>query len=64
MLSAKMGNVHLFFIDKSINKIAGIIRTGYMQIENTSADGVFQALDSRIKILFMILFILLVSFKK
>jgi cobalt/nickel transport system permease protein len=63
-LSYKKGSVSFSFIDKSIKKIAGIIKTGYIQLENTSRKGFFQKFDSRIKILFMIFFLIIISLKK
>ncbi len=63
-LTFNKGSVSFPFIDKSVNKIAGIIKTGYIQLESISAKGLFQKLDSRLKILFMIFFLLIISIKK
>jgi cobalt/nickel transport system permease protein len=63
-LPCKKGSVSFSFIDRSVNKIAGLIKTGYIQLENTSSNGLFQKLDSRIKVLFMIFFLIIVSVKK
>jgi cobalt/nickel transport system permease protein len=60
---SKFKNLQLSFIDKSIEKIAGIIKT-YLLFESTTQDGLFQKLDSRIKILFMLFFLIIISIKK
>jgi cobalt/nickel transport system permease protein len=59
----KFGNAQLSFIDNSIGKISGILKS-YFLIEAGSKNGLFQRLDSRIKILFMLYFIIITSLKK
>ncbi|HOD15139.1 MAG TPA: cobalt ECF transporter T component CbiQ [Spirochaetota bacterium] len=49
------------FIDKSINQIADIIKTSYVYWETAGKSGLFQRLDPRVKIVFMLFFIILVS---
>jgi cobalt ECF transporter T component CbiQ len=46
------------FIDRTLRKVAGFIRTGYLQIETASNKGLLQRLDARIKLLFMVCFII------
>lgn len=52
------------FIEKGMRHFAEIIRTSYLQWESASAKGLFQKLDARIKVLFLVFFILLVSLKR
>lgn len=49
------------FIDKSIKQIAGIIKSSYVYWETAETDGLFQRLDPRVKIIFLLFFIVLVS---
>lgn len=49
------------FIDKSIKQIAGVIKSSYVNWETAGKDGLFQKLDARIKVLFLICFIVIVS---
>jgi cobalt/nickel transport system permease protein len=58
-----IGSIRLSFIDRSIEKIAGIIKS-YLLFESAPVNGMFQRLDSRVKILFMIFFLIIVSLKK
>jgi cobalt ECF transporter T component CbiQ len=43
---------------------ASVLRTGLIQWETASKQGLFQGIDARIKVLFLIVFIVLVSLKK
>ncbi len=52
------------FIDKGITRLGRVIKTGYVQWEFTSKDGFFQRLDPRIKVLFLVFFIVVVSLKR
>ena len=52
------------FIDKSIQKIAGVIQSDYVRWETAEKKGLFQGLDPRIKIVFMIYYIALISLMK
>lgn len=49
------------FIDKSITQIAGIIKSSYVYWDTAETDGLFQRLDPRVKIIFLLFFIVLVS---
>lgn len=49
------------FIDKSIKQIADVIKTGYVHWESSEKNGLFQMLDPRVKTVFLVAFIILVS---
>jgi cobalt/nickel transport system permease protein len=55
------GHAAVTFIDKSITKIAEIIKTSYVYWEMAEKDGLFQRLDPRLKVVFMVYFIVIVS---
>jgi cobalt ECF transporter T component CbiQ len=44
--------------------VAHVIRTGYIQWESASKDDLFQKVDARIKVLFLLFFAIIVSLKK
>jgi len=52
------------FIDKGLKSLSQVIKTGYIQWELASKEGLFQKLDARIKTLAGIFFIIIVSLKK
>lgn len=52
------------FIDNGISHLGKVIKAGYTQWELASKDGLFQRIDARIKVLFLIFFIIIVSLKK
>lgn len=52
------------FLEKGIHHLAGIIRDGYAQWEGSRRDGLLQRLDPRIKLFFLILFLVVVSLKR
>lgn len=52
------------FIDSGISHLGKVIKTGYIQWELASKDGFFHRIDARIKVLFLIFFIIIVSLKK
>lgn len=52
------------FIEKGINHLSDIIKSSYIQWELASKEGFFQKLDARIKIIFLLFFIFIVSIKK
>jgi cobalt/nickel transport system permease protein len=58
------GKLKMPFIERGLRHLAVVIRTGYAQWENASADGFFQRIDARVKVLFLLFFILIVSLKK
>ncbi len=51
------------FIERGVHYLAIVIRTGYVQWESASAGNFFQRVDARIKVLFLLFFILIVSLK-
>jgi cobalt ECF transporter T component CbiQ len=52
------------FIDSGISHLGRVIKTGYIQWELSSKNGFFQRLDARIKVLFLVFFIIIVSLKR
>ncbi|BCB95936.1 cobalt ECF transporter T component CbiQ [Dissulfurispira thermophila] len=52
------------FIDSSISHLGKVIKSGYIQWELSSKDGFFHGLDARVKMLFLIFFIIIISLKK
>jgi len=51
-------------LEKGIRHVAGMIKTNYAQWESASKKGLFQKTDPRIKILFLVFFIIIVSLKR
>ena len=51
-----------FFIDKTIKRIAAFISSVFFQWESSGKAGLLQRLDSRVKVFFMFLFIIVISF--
>jgi cobalt ECF transporter T component CbiQ len=58
------GKIKMSFIEKGMNQFAGVIKSGYIQWDTASMDGYFQSIDARIKILFLIFYVVIVSLKK
>jgi len=52
------------FIEKGIHHLAYVIKTGYIQWETASTDNFFQRIDARIKVLFLLFYVIIVSLKK
>lgn len=52
------------FLEKGIHRLAEMIKTAYSQWEFASREGFFQKIDARIKVLFLIFFVIIVSLKK
>ncbi len=63
-LKRKSGRIKASFVEKGINRLAGVIKSGYIHSEPLSKNGFFQRIDPRIKIFFLIFFIIIVSLKK
>ena len=63
-LAKKRERVRTPFLDKGIRHLAKIIRTSYLQWESSRGNGLFQGLDARVKILFLLAFLVVVSLKK
>lgn len=58
------GRIRTSFVDKGMETISSVLRTGFIQWETASKRGFFQSLDARVKVLFLIVFIIIVSLKK
>lgn len=58
------GSLRIPFIEKGVHHVARVIKTGYTQWETASKDGFFQKVDARIKVLFLLFYIIVVSLKK
>jgi len=58
------GGLKMAFIDKGIHHLADVIKTGYVQWETASRDNFFQGVDARIKVLFLLFYVIIVSLKK
>jgi len=52
------------FLERGIDHLAGVIKNGYAQWELSSQNGFFQKIDARVKVLFLLFFILIVSLKR
>lgn len=52
------------FLEKGIHHVAALIKQGYAQWESSTRKGFFQGIDARIKVLFLLFFILIVSLKR
>ncbi len=63
-LKRNSGRIKVSFVEKGINHLAGVIKRGYIHSASLSENGFFQKIDPRIKILFLIFFIIIVSLKK
>jgi cobalt/nickel transport system permease protein len=58
------GKVKVPFLERGIDHLAGLIRTGYAQWKFSSQNGLFQRIDARVKVLFLLSFIVIVSLKR
>ena len=58
------GKIKTTFLEKGIYHFADIIKTGYVQGETAALDNFFQKIDARIKVLFLLVFVIIVSLKK
>jgi cobalt/nickel transport system permease protein len=56
--------VKIPFIEKGIHHLADVIKTGYLQWETASKDDFLQKIDARVKILFLIFYVVIVSLKR
>ncbi|MGZ3525743.1 MAG: cobalt ECF transporter T component CbiQ [Thermodesulfobacteriota bacterium] len=63
-LKRDSGRLRVPFVEKGINHLAGVIKTGYAHSEFFPKNGFFQKIDPRIKIFFLIFFILIVTLRK
>jgi cobalt/nickel transport system permease protein len=58
------GKVSMSYIDKGIESFAGVLKDGYVQWETASGKGFFYDLDNRLKVVFWLFFLVIVSLKK
>ena len=58
------GRLKISFIEKGIHHLTEVIKTGYVQWETSSRDNFFQKIDARIKVLFLLFYVIIVSVKK
>lgn len=58
------GVLKMPFIEKGIHHLADVIKTGYIQWETASKDDFFQKIDARVKILFLLFYVVIVSLKR
>jgi cobalt/nickel transport system permease protein len=58
------GKVKIPFIEKGINHLAAVIKKGYVHWELSSRNGYLQKIDSRIKVLFLLFLIIIISLKR
>ncbi len=57
------GHLGTAFLDKGMNGLARFIRTSYVQGELSIKNGLFQKLDARVKLSFLLLFVAIISLK-
>lgn len=62
--ASKIENFKLSYIEKGIRRLSKMIMTGYIEVEQLSKTGLLQRIDPRIKTLFLVFFIVIVSLKK
>jgi len=58
------GKVKVPFLERGIDHLAGVIKNGYAQWRFSSQNGLFQRIDARVKVLFLLCFIVIVSLKR
>ncbi len=58
------GDMKIPFIEKGVHHLGDVIKTGYIQWETASKDNFFQGIDARIKVLFLLFYVIIVSLKK
>jgi cobalt ECF transporter T component CbiQ len=58
------GKVKVPFLERGMDHLAGVIKNGYAQWECSSQNGFFQRIDVRVKVLFLLSFIVIVSLKR
>ncbi len=52
------------FIENGIHHLADIIKTGYLQWETAAKNGFLQKIDARVKVVFLLSYVVIVSLKK
>jgi len=58
------GAVSVPFLEQGIHRLSNIVQSGYAHWELSRRDGLFQQIDARVKVLFLALFLVIVSLKR
>jgi cobalt/nickel transport system permease protein len=58
------GRIRHSYVSKGMEYAADLLRTAFIQWETSSKRGFFQGIDSRVKVFFLVFFIVIVSIKK
>jgi len=58
------GKLKRSFIEKGIHHIADVIKSAYIQWETASIDSAFHRIDARVKVLFLLFYVIIVSLKR
>jgi cobalt/nickel transport system permease protein len=58
------GKLKAPFLERGIDHLAGVIKSGYAQWEFSPQIGFFQKIDARVKVLFLLFFVFIVSLKR
>ncbi len=61
--AGESGTLRLSYIEKGIGHLSDIITAGYLNVGQGSGKGFFQKLDPRVKVFFLIFFVVIVSLK-
>jgi cobalt/nickel transport system permease protein len=56
--------VSIPFLEQGIHRLSNIAQSGYAHWELSRRDGLFQQIDARVKLLFLVLFLVVVSLKR
>src|SRR5271157_2570801 len=62
--AGKRGTLRPSYIEKGMGHLSDMIATGYLSVGQESGKGFFQKLDPRVKVIFLIFFVAIVSLKK
>lgn len=62
--AGSQGVLKASFIEKGLHHLADVIKTGYIQWETASQDDFLQKLDARVKVLFLLVYVVIVSLKR
>lgn len=58
------GTVPASFLDKGLSRLAGLVRTAFVHGDTARREGFFQKLDARLKVFFLLFFVVVVSLKR
>ncbi len=61
--AGERGTLRPSYIEKGIGHLSEMITTGYLNVGQDSGKGFFQKLDPRVKVIFLIFFVIIVSLK-